>query len=57
LNLRGDVGGRSIIECHAEEVRMIPVKSIGVLKDVDTWSAYRPPMLAAPELGRREGKG
>lgn len=56
LNLRGDVGGRSIIESHPEEVRMVPVESIGVIKDVDTRSAYQPPILAAPELGRRKGK-
>jgi molybdenum cofactor cytidylyltransferase len=56
LNLRGDVGGRSIIECHPEEVRVVPVESIGVIKDVDTWPAYKPPILAAPELRRRKGK-
>jgi molybdenum cofactor cytidylyltransferase len=55
-NLRGDVGGRSIVERYPEEVRMIPVKSIGVLKDVDTWSAYKPPVLDAPELDRGKGK-
>jgi molybdenum cofactor cytidylyltransferase len=56
LNLRGDVGGRSIIESHSEDVRVVPVKSIGVVRDVDTWSAYHSPVLAALELGRREDK-
>jgi len=56
LNLRGDVGGRSIIESHLEDVRVVPVKSIGVVKDVDTWPAYNPPPLAAPELERGRGK-
>jgi molybdenum cofactor cytidylyltransferase len=56
LNLRGDVGGRSIIECHPEDVRVVPVESIGVIKDVDTWPAYKPPILADPELRRRKGK-
>jgi molybdenum cofactor cytidylyltransferase len=56
LNLKGDVGGRSIIESHPEEVRVVPVKSRGVVKDVDTWSAYHPPPLAAPELERERGK-
>lgn len=55
LNLKGDVGGRSIIESHPEDVRVVPVKSIGVVKDVDTWPAYNPPPLAAPELGRGKG--
>jgi len=55
LNLKGDVGGRSIIESHPEDVRVVPVKSIGVVKDVDTWPAYHPPPLAAPESGRGKG--
>ncbi len=50
LTLRGDVGGRSIIESHPEDVRVVPVRSIGVIKDVDTWPAYQPPILAAPNL-------
>ncbi len=55
-NLRGDVGGRSILESHSEDVRVVPVKSIGVVRDMDTWSAYHSPVLAAQELGRRNGK-
>jgi len=55
-NLRGDVGGRSILESHSEDVRVVPVKSIGVVRDVDTWSAYHSPVLAAQKLGRRKGK-
>ena len=50
LNLKGDVGGRSILERHPEDVQVVPVKSIGVIKDVDTWPAYKPPVLAAPNL-------
>jgi molybdenum cofactor cytidylyltransferase len=41
LDLKGDVGGRSIIERHPEDVRLVPVKSIGVVKDVDTWQDYK----------------
>jgi molybdenum cofactor cytidylyltransferase len=41
LHLKGDVGGRSIIERHPEDVRLVPVKSIGVVKDVDTWQDYK----------------
>jgi len=47
LKLRGDVGGRSIMESHPEDVRVVPVRSAGVIKDVDTWPAYRPPIPAA----------
>ncbi|OGP95648.1 MAG: molybdenum cofactor cytidylyltransferase [Deltaproteobacteria bacterium RBG_16_47_11] len=56
LNLKGDMGGRSIIESHPEEVRVVPVKSIGVVKDVDTWPAYNPPPLTAPDLKSGKGK-
>jgi molybdenum cofactor cytidylyltransferase len=56
LNLKGDVGGRSILESHPEDVRVVPVKSMGVIKDVDTWPAYAPPILAEPDLGMRRGK-
>ncbi len=56
LNLKGDIGGRSIIESYPEEVRVVPVKSMGVIKDVDTWPAYKPPILVAPGLGRRRSK-
>jgi molybdenum cofactor cytidylyltransferase len=41
LDLKGDVGGRSIIERHPEDVRLVPVKSIGVVKDVNTWQDYK----------------
>jgi CTP:molybdopterin cytidylyltransferase MocA len=40
LNLRGDVGGRTIVERHPEDVRGVPIKSEGVVKDVDTWQDY-----------------
>lgn len=41
LNLEGDVGGISVIERHPEDVRVVPVKSIGVVRDVDTWQDYK----------------
>jgi len=41
LNLKGDVGGKSILERHPQEVRAIRVKSIGVVTDVDTWQDYK----------------
>ncbi len=52
LNLKGDVGGRSIFKSRSQDVRVIPVKSAGVIKDIDTWSAYEPPILAV-----RSGEG
>jgi molybdenum cofactor cytidylyltransferase len=41
LNLKGDVGGRSIIERHPEDVRVVHLKSEGVVMDVDTWQDYK----------------
>jgi molybdenum cofactor cytidylyltransferase len=40
LQLRGDMGGRSVIERHLEEVRLVRTKSEGVVKDIDTWKNY-----------------
>lgn len=40
MSLRGDVGGRSIIERHREDVQVVRVRSSGVVKDVDTWQDY-----------------
>ncbi len=40
LGLKGDVGGRSIIEKHPEDIRRVPVKSLGVVRDIDTWQDY-----------------
>ncbi|MDI7259851.1 MAG: molybdenum cofactor cytidylyltransferase [Thermodesulfobacteriota bacterium] len=39
--LRGDVGGKTVVERHLKNVRLIPVKSEGVIKDIDTWEDYR----------------
>jgi molybdenum cofactor cytidylyltransferase len=41
LNLKGDVGGRSIIERYPEDVRVVQLKSEGVVKDIDTWQDYK----------------
>jgi molybdenum cofactor cytidylyltransferase len=41
LGLKGDVGGRSILQRYAEDVRVVFVKSEGVVKDVDTWQDYK----------------
>ncbi len=44
LDLEGDVGGISVIERHPENVRVVPVKSMGVVRDVDTWQDYKCPV-------------
>jgi molybdenum cofactor cytidylyltransferase len=41
LKLKGDAGGRSIIEKYPEEVWLVRVRSEGVIKDIDTWKEYR----------------
>ena len=40
LKLKGDAGGRSIIERYPEDVWVVHVKSEGVVKDIDTWKDY-----------------
>ena len=40
LKLKGDVGGKSILEKYPEEVCLVHVKSRGVTKDMDTWKDY-----------------
>jgi molybdenum cofactor cytidylyltransferase len=41
LNLKGDVGGKSILERHPQDVRRVSIKSEGVVKDIDKWQDYR----------------
>jgi len=41
MNLKGDVGGRSILKRHPEDVRVVKVRSVGVVKDLDTWQDYQ----------------
>jgi len=41
LRLRGDAGGKTILMKHPEDVRIIPVKSEEVLRDIDTWEDYK----------------
>jgi molybdenum cofactor cytidylyltransferase len=38
--LKGDVGGRSIIERHSQDVMKVRVRSEGVIKDIDTRQDY-----------------
>ena len=41
LQLKEDVGGKAIIERHQEEVRLVQIRSEGVVKDIDTWKDYK----------------
>jgi len=41
LKLKGDAGGRSLFEKHPESIRMVAVRSEGILKDIDTWQEYK----------------
>ncbi len=43
LELKGDMGGRSILQKYPKSIKMVPVRSEGVIKDIDTWKAYHPP--------------
>jgi molybdenum cofactor cytidylyltransferase len=39
--LKGDVGGKSIIEKHPDDVSLVHVKTKSVIMDIDTWEDYR----------------
>jgi molybdenum cofactor cytidylyltransferase len=41
LKLRGDTGGRSILLKYPKQVKIIPVRSEGVIKDIDTREEYQ----------------
>jgi len=58
LKLKGDMGGRSILEDHPKDVKAVRVRSEGVLKDIDTWEDYNPPTLSLPQRwGGKKGGG
>jgi molybdenum cofactor cytidylyltransferase len=52
LNLKGDVGGRSVIERYPKDVITVRVKSEGVVKDINTWQDYK---KSSRRGGRSEG--
>ena len=41
LRLKGDVGGKSIIERHLKQTRVVRVNSAGVIRDIDTREDYK----------------
>jgi len=64
LNLKGDMGGRFIIQKYPKGIKTVPVKSEGVVKDIDTWQEYNPPipslLLSASthaRVRREKGRG
>jgi molybdenum cofactor cytidylyltransferase len=40
LKLRGDTGGKPILLKYSKQIKTIPVRSEGVIKDIDTREAY-----------------
>jgi molybdenum cofactor cytidylyltransferase len=48
LTLKGDMGGRSIFQKYPKSIEMVPVRSEGVIKDIDTWQEYNPPTSSLP---------
>jgi molybdenum cofactor cytidylyltransferase len=53
LKLRGDVGGRSVIERHAKEVMEVRTRSKSVVKDLDIWKDYEREWKVAGGKSRR----
>jgi molybdenum cofactor cytidylyltransferase len=41
LKVKGDVGGRFVLEKYPERIGLVAVRSEGVLKDIDTWRDYK----------------
>jgi molybdenum cofactor cytidylyltransferase len=41
LQLRGDTGGKSILLKYSKQIKTLPVRSEGVIKDIDTREAYQ----------------
>ena len=41
LKLRGDTGGKPILLKYSKQIKTLPVRSEGVIKDIDTREAYR----------------
>jgi len=41
LKLRGDTGGKPILLRYSKQIKTIPVRSEGIIKDIDTREAYQ----------------
>ncbi len=56
LQLRGDIGGREVVEAHRDDLLEIAVDSPGVVKDIDSWGDYEKMKgLVAKQLDLSEG--
>ena len=55
LSLRGDVGGKSIVERHAGNVFEVRTESEAVLMDIDTWKDYKKEFRMKKVGGAKEG--
>jgi molybdenum cofactor cytidylyltransferase len=55
VKIKRDEGGRSIIRRYPEDVWQVPVKSEGVVMDIDTWYDYHKGLRS--KKGRRRRKG
>ncbi|MGQ9645615.1 MAG: molybdenum cofactor cytidylyltransferase [Thermodesulfobacteriota bacterium] len=52
--LRGEAGGRSVLDKYPGSVRFVRVKSEGVLRDIDTWKDYQNELEAMRKKRRWE---
>lgn len=55
--LRGDAGGRSIIDSHPDKVIRVRTRSAAVLKDIDTWEEYSRQKASKTRNQRSELRG
>ena len=52
--LRGDVGGRSVIKSHPDKVIRVRTRSEGVVRDIDTLKAYRDLKARRSKFSRKD---
>jgi molybdenum cofactor cytidylyltransferase len=41
MEITGDEGGRSVVECHRQEIAAVELSDVMASYDVDTWEAYQ----------------
>jgi molybdenum cofactor cytidylyltransferase len=57
LKLKGDVGGRSIVDKYGDHVIEVRTKSGAVIRDMDTWKEYQKGFRIGGRISIRKGKG
>jgi molybdenum cofactor cytidylyltransferase len=56
--LRGDIGGRRLIEGHRDDLLEVPVDSPGVIRDIDRWEDYEiAKKMTAEKAAQADEKG